>query len=46
MSQISGKIDKDFCLDALKNADNERGKPTDRERNRLLVCQQLDNDVS
>ena len=36
MSQISGKIDKDFCLDALKNADNERGKPTDRERNRLF----------
>lgn len=36
MSQISGKIDKDFCLEALKMADNERGKPTDRERNMLF----------
>ena len=36
MSQISGKSDKDFCLEALKMADNERSKPTDRERNRLF----------
>jgi len=36
MSQINGKIDKDFCLEALHMADNERGKPTERERNRLF----------
>jgi hypothetical protein len=36
MSQLNGKINKDFCLDALKMADREKGKPTDRERNRLF----------
>ena len=45
MSQISGKIDKDFCLEALKMADNERSKPTDRERNRLFGLSTKGKDV-
>ena len=38
------KVSESFCMEALKNADNERGKPTDRERNRILVYQQLDKE--
>ena len=30
------KVSQSFCMEALKNADNERGKPTDRERNRIF----------
>ena len=30
------KVSQSFCIEALKNADNERGKPTDRERNRIF----------
>tara|TARA_Y100001972_G_scaffold33015_1_gene40917 strand:- start:7227 stop:8012 length:786 start_codon:yes stop_codon:yes gene_type:complete len=29
-------VSQSFCMEALKNADNERGKPTDRERNRIF----------
>ena len=30
------KVSQSFCIEAVKNADNERGKPTDRERNRIF----------
>ena len=29
-------VSESFCMEALRNADNERGKPTDRERNRIF----------
>ena len=32
----SKKVSQSFCMEALQNADNERGKPTDRERNRIF----------
>ena len=36
MAEFGSKITKTFCEEALKLADNERGKPTDRERNRIF----------
>ena len=31
------KVSESFCIKALKMADNERGKPTDREKIKFLV---------
>ena len=35
MINYSGKMSESFCKTALKMADNERGKPTDIERNKI-----------
>jgi len=35
MINYSGKMSESFCRTALKMADNERGKPTDVERNKI-----------